>query len=1004
MSDGTDLLQQANAYYQKGDLVKAAEYYHKTIEQNPQLAEAYNNLGVIYQEQKDWQEATALHQKAIEKNPLLAEAYYNLGIAHYEQDEFQKALGHYEQTIALNPKHVGAHYNLGNLFLRLDRFDQAIAYFQKTLTFDPCFAKAHNNLGYLFKEKGDLEAAKFHYYKALELDTNDAGAHTNLGIALLMEGEYRRGFAEYEWRLAAKVLPIQQIQATRWTGQSLFGKKLFIQMEQGFGDSILFIRLLPLLKQQNCYIIFECRKPLYRLFEKVPDIDELVLSNQKSLPDFDYYIQLFSLPHRLGMTLETIPVSIPYLQANPLMLALENAEPYHLKVGVVWASRSGIGKRKSCPFTEFSRFFEIPHVLFFSLQLDLTEDEKAALAKYKNVLDCRKLIKDFADTAAILGQLDLLISVDTACAHLAGALGIPVWVLLPFVSDWRWSGQGDGSFWYPTAHLFQQTVEGGWENLIERSESALWHKMAAWANQTEIYYNWANRLKKQGRLDDALEAYDKAIALQSDFVSAWNNSAIVLHNQGRFSEAIQRYQQVLALQPDRISLYNNLGNALQSLGKFEEAVHAYGQILQRQSNDAPAHNNLGNALFHLGDVSKAIKHYKQALLFKPDYAQAYQNLGNALLKQDRIEEAIHAFQQAVRLNPEYFEAYNSWGCALKAQQRLPEAIAMFQKTLSINPDYPDAWYNWGDVLLLLGHYQEGWEKYEYRLKLADYPPLRTEKTQWRGEPIAGKTLFIYHEQGLGDSIHFIRFIPLLKQWDCHVIFECPETLLRLFRTVPGIHCLVKRGETLPEFDLFTPLMSLPHCLRTTLETIPQKTPYLTLEPNASAFIPERLKAPSSEFRLNVGIAWASHSSAWTRFRRTCPLPLFSNLFDCPEVAFWNLQFPLDRDEQKCLDEHSNVFLIGEAINDLYDMATVMTHLDLVISVDTAIAHLAGALGIPVWILIPTIPDWRWMQHRTDSPWYPKARLFRQRHLGDWRRVIKDVKQALLNTISIDSLA
>jgi tetratricopeptide (TPR) repeat protein len=513
--------------------------------------------------------------------------------------------------------------------------------------------------------------------------------------------------------------------------------------------------------------------------------------------------------------------------------------------------------------------------------------------------------------------------------------------------------------------------------------------------------NLGSALTALQRHAEALASFDKAIALKADLADAYGNRAAALNALNRFEQALASCDKALALKPDYPEAHNNRAHALNALKRHEEAVASCDQAIALRPNYPEAYNNRGNALNALARHTAAVASYDKAIAFAPKYAEAYNNRGNGFYHLGRAEEAVASYELAIAIRPDYAEAYNNRGNALTSMQRCTPALASYDRALALKPDYAEACFNKSVLLLLMGRFAEGWRLYEWRKKKSnpiaanDYPqPL------WLGETdIAGKTILLTAEQGLGDTIQFCRYAPLVAQRGARVILEVPPQLTRLAASLSGVAQIVETGRALPAFDLHCPLLSLPLAFKTELATIPAATPYLKAGQDQSKAWHDWLGAKS---RLRVGLVWSGgvrpNQPVSVNQRRNIPLAKFAALNN-PRVVFYSLQKGQPGEAELAELKGSpwngpDILDFTGAIGDFSDTAAFIDNLDLVITVDTAAAHLAGALGKPVWILNRFDTDWRWLLDRTDSPWYPTARLFRQEKPGDWESVVQRVKAAL----------
>jgi tetratricopeptide (TPR) repeat protein len=535
----------------------------------------------------------------------------------------------------------------------------------------------------------------------------------------------------------------------------------------------------------------------------------------------------------------------------------------------------------------------------------------------------------------------------------------------------------------------------------------------------EAWNNLGNTLVMQGKLDEAIAAFEQALCLQPDNPLAHNNLGAALRHQSRWAEAAARYQHALRLQPNYPDAHNNLGDALQGLGRLEEAVASYRRALRLRPNYAEALTNLGNALARQERLDEAIAHHREALRLRPGYAEAHSNLGNALTTQRRYAEAEACYREALRLKPDCAEAHHNLGTALAEQGRLAEAEACYREALRLRPDYieacgnlatalmgqgkaedaaavyerileykpdaPEAYLSRALALLSLGRWEHAWTDYEWRWRLPDFGTMPYPQPQWDGSPLAGRTILLHAEQGLGDTLLFVRYASLVRQRGGTVHLACPRALLRLLSGIRGVDGLFEQGADLPPFDCHAPLLSLPGLFRTTVETVPAEVPYLAADP---ALVEHwRRELPGSQ-GLRVGIAWQGNPRFKGDRQRSIPLAQFAPLAEVPGVQLVSLQkgFGSEQVREVAFPVLDLGPRLDEAAGPFMDTAAVMKNLDLVITSDTAIPHLAGALGVPTWMALPYSPHWIWLTDREDSPWYPTLRLFRQRTWGNWQEV------------------
>ena len=547
----------------------------------------------------------------------------------------------------------------------------------------------------------------------------------------------------------------------------------------------------------------------------------------------------------------------------------------------------------------------------------------------------------------------------------------------------------------------------------------------------EAHFNLANLLRAEGESEAAAAHYAEALRLRPSFRDALLSLAHCRRELGQRELAVDAYRQFFRLEPMPASDLAALGDALKAQGQPLQALACYREAVEREP--APAiYYNLGNTLLDLGEPAAAAACYRQALDLKPDFAEALANLGLALEALDRAEDAAARYREALALRPDYPEAlYNlgnllqfggdleeairlyrrtlaarpdfapalvNLGSALQELGQFDEAIAAYRQAEAIRPDYPEAVWNHALALLQQGDFDAGWRLYESRWRKPGMPPHGHSQPLWDGSPLAGRTILLHCEQGLGDSLQFARYATLVKAMGATVVLFSPPALARLLGTVPGVDRVVGERGLIPPCDCQAPLMSLPRLFGTTLATVPAAVPYLAAEPDL-ALLWRRWLASYDGFK--VGVVWQGNPRNRFGRSRSFPLAALAPVAAVPGVRLISLQRRDGLDQLAALPEGMTVTVPPEPVDagpDAFrDTAAIMGALDLVISADTATAHLAGALGVPAWLALARVPDWRWLTGRSDSPWYPSLRLYRQTAHGDWGGVFAAMADDLRRT-------
>jgi len=512
------------------------------------------------------------------------------------------------------------------------------------------------------------------------------------------------------------------------------------------------------------------------------------------------------------------------------------------------------------------------------------------------------------------------------------------------------------------------------------------------------YSNLAFSLRKKERFQEALENYEKAIALNKDESDYYFQHAITLATIGANELAVASYQNAIILQPNFATAHNNMGVALDKLGRITDAKDSFEKAIDARINFHEAYFNLGNILDKLEHSSEAILRYSQAIEINPQYVDAFINRANVLKKLNRFQESIADLISAVNINPSSYEAYINLGAVYVEIKELQEAISCYDEALKIKPNYAEAQWNKSLALLLNGNYIEGFKLYESRWSRETFTSPRRDfsKPIWfGGESLKGKILLVHAEQGFGDTIQFCRFVLLLERLAERIILEVPETLVGIMHTLQLGTEIVKQGDLIPQFDCHIPLMSLPLALRISLESFPMMTSYLRVPAVKRDYWIQKLGAKKCS---RIGLVWSGNPFPKKNIHRSID---FADMVRYLPQGFEyiSLQKEFHDTNTQSLDKN-RICHFESDIYDFSDTAALCTMMDLVITVDTSVAHLAGALGVKTWVLVPYLPDWRWMLDREDSIWYNNMKIFRQDEGRQWLPVLQRVFEEI-TTILID---
>ena len=1056
---------------------QAAENFEKAIALKPDFAEAYNNLGLTLQQQGSLKLAIERFESVIAIKPDHFGAHYNLGFALFEMGQLDRAEGHYRRSIQLKPGFADAHNNLGVISKTRGRIEEAIFHFrtalacscdkaeiynnlgnaleksgqidealellQRALAEKPDFAEAHNNLGVALHAQGKYTAAMINYETAIALKPDFAEAHFNRATVDLLHGNFSRGWQGYEWRFKKThwqdVYPLRH-HLPAWDGSPFAGKRLFVYDEQGFGDTIQFVRYLPQVRALGGTVRLGTRQPLLSCLKGMEGVDAVVDRYAPGDPaaGCDLVVPLLSLPGIMGTGQNNIPAKIPYVHTDKTKVSYwkHKIKGRGFKIGLVWAGNPDHERdhARSIALIDFSNLADIPGVQLFGLQKGHAAGQAAGHSANNFLVNLGPELEDFSDTAAAMANMDLIISVDTAAAHLAGALGIPVWTLIYFSPDWRWMLDRDDSPWYPSMRLFRQPKRDDWQAVIRRVAHELRRtiKKRELALETDTdsgletvprYDSYGSHcpakdplqgvlkidLKQARNLHDlGVAAYQKgdyqhaktlighALSMDSQTPLYHYNLGRVCASLGEPQTAIDAYRRAIHLRPDSIEAYCSLGSVLKDQLRFDEALKLFDTILRISPGEAAIHHVRGQVLSAQGKYDQAMEAFERAIRLDPGQVGFYNSLGIARGLSGGQAAAIEAFNQALKIDVNLAEAVNNLGTAMHEQGEFDNALAYFNRAVQLKPDYAEARFNRAAVNLLKGNFEQGWREYECRCLQVNWKRSHTcppDLPCWEGGSFIGKRLCVHSEQGLGDTLQFIRYLPRVKNLGGTVILETSRHLAGLFTGLNSVdEVVVKDSNASPgvEYDMCAHLLSLPGLFRTTVDAIPATVPYIAADPNKVSYWKQKLAGPD----FKVGFVWGG-SPVHKRDRiRSIELARFEILATIPGIRLYGLQKGGAALQAERLTGDTRIHNLGDALGDFSDTAALIENLDLTISVDTSVAHLAGAMGKPVWVMLPYVPDWRWMLNRGDSPWYPTMRLFRQPQQGNWEAVICRVAEEL----------
>lgn len=1082
----------AYIYHQSGDLGKAEENYRAAINLAPDHRNAKFNIGLLLIVNKNFDEAgeifgslleqypddyeagcnyalclaglnkyeksEEIYRKMFELNPGTDAAYFGIGNLYKVAENFHAALEAYKSATEINPSNYEAWNNSGLIHLRNFNYTSAEECFNRSLQIKPDYTDSLINLASLYYEMEQPERSIPVYEKAIASSGDNDDIKFNMSVALLLSGKMEDGFKEYEFRKSK--LENDKKYKRIWKGESLSGKRLLVADEQGIGDTIQFIRFLKILKAKGAFVIFHCRKTLIPMMSNLKFIDEIIdLADEYH--DYDFAVSLMSLVNLLRISPDKFADETPYFkltlpEQNKYKRQLDSFE--ELKIGIVWKGnpKHKYDYKRSAGLEYFQGIVEIPGIKLFSLQADPEKQEIELLNKYGII----KLFEEndgFTNTFDLISGLDLIITVDTSIAHLAGAMGKNVWTLLPFGPDWRWQLRKEKTDWYPDMKLFRQKSPGKWEDvfetikrelysiidngsfssqiflqkklrtfeyhengnfkeaekgyleiLIERpfdAETLFWlgtlylstgnYKPAGdvFSRLIEIYpgYNeeaYRNLVKvfiADNRNNEAETVFEKALeAFPASFEMA-NNYGAFLMSSGNDGKSVQFLKKAIELNPDFYDARLNLAQAYEKIQNFDDAIKEYSFILGKEGENKIVLRNIANCFLKVKNFENAEKYYLLAEKFFPGDSDILNNMAFALQRQNKLDKAGEYLFRALETSEKPGISYNL-GNNFYLKNDFKKAEEFYLKAISSNQDYKEPKISLGFIRLSEGNFDEGWQYFAHSL-IPNENLVNSGIPEWKGENLNGKTLLVYSEQGIGDNIHFARYIKIIGRLGGKIRFLCGEELASIILddfvgTVSKLYTKDLAGT-----DYYCSLLKLPLILNKL--GINDHSPVNFVKINND--LADKYKTQFTGNRLNVGLVWKGNPQHQFDYNRSVKLEFFNRIFENREINFYSLQLDSRKEIQPFLPGNPN---LADLPGNFEEKVAIIQNLDLIISVDTMIAHLAATMGKPVWLLLSAVSDWRWMRNTTESYLYPTVKLFRQKELGDWSGVFNELETEL----------
>lgn len=1052
----------AIAHYKNHQLPEAKASIQLAISINPNEAANYSYLSTIQLEMKEFEDAAKSCHIALEKNNQDVLAHNNLGVSLVEMERREEAETSFRNVLDIDPDYADALNNLGCILQEQSKLEEATDCFQQAVRVEPKSPNHSYRLANIYEYQGFIKKAEKVYRRVLELDPDHYEVKTNLSVILLRLGQLKEGWFYYENRHTkdrrVHFFPYPKWEGSTLVGKKiiLWGDQ-GLGDEVRFASIIPDLQKTG----ANITIECDKRLTdiFTRSFPDATIIAAPYGGATNKPEQFDYQCPMAGLARFFRNNFESFEnADFGYLKADPALIKFWEKRLANIsdqpKIGLSWNNGS-VNIPGRAPFhasiEELAPILNIEGVEFINLQsFESKEDLKEASDRFGVKIhswDDFDIMNDLNGVAALTSCLDLVISFPNFSAELAGALDIPTLCFVNHKDSFDELGSKD-NIWHRNTHHICNTNRSYhfnteiWQPVFEEIAEIVQSKFELQSNKIFLGKALGEiHTIKDDQVDDlfsvshdqhvSMEKYIKILQEDPNNAQASFFLGLLLHQVNETEKAEPLITQAITLghenydvyctlgeiyrsmkefeksslyekkaidfNPDYIDGHYNIGCNFLSLGNFIKAIESFRHVISQKPDHYKAHHNLGLAYYSEKMFKDAIDSYNNALKIKPDFSHPYLGKGNSLREMGHPEDAVANFRKAIALDADFAEAHNNLGTTLKDLGSYEGAIHSFNRAKSLAPKNPGVRKNIGMINLQMGNFEEGWQEYSWRrfeenVELAERiysQPL------WTGEDLKGKTILVYTEQGLGDTIQFVRYLDLLQDQGGHVVLDAPIPLIPLLENMECIAILSKENDLIPPFDYHVPLMELPRLFSTNVKNIPSPGGYLRANKELVKSWEKRLQK-NKGFR--IGISWAGSSTYLNDRDRSMNLKYFEPLLGIKECNFFSLQFGERCQDIITLGLENTLKDLGKDLGGFMEPAAAINNMDLVISVDSSMAHLAGALGKPVWTLLSFNPDWRWMLNRSDSPWYSSMKLFRQEKRQDWQGVIERVKNELITLV------
>jgi tetratricopeptide (TPR) repeat protein len=988
-------LNEAIAQHQRGDLAGAETLYRAILKKAPQHFDALHLLGVLYDQRGDLKTGIDLVRRAVKIQPASADAQFNLGRMLFAAGDAAGAARQFTQALALNPAHARAHNELGNAHRRNGAYDNAAASFEKATRYEPGLLEPYINLCNTYRDSCS-EAKIFDVAdRGLRVDPHNAKLWLLRAEAGFTTGRLADGWRDYAWRFKSSERPvdIHRYDLPMWQGEDLAGKNLLIWCEQGIGDELIFASMIPGIASVAKRCVLHTTPRLAPLFARAfPNVEVFGGTVPAHITGtLDLQTPMGSIGQWRRPTFGSFPAATDYLKADPdktaALSAKYTAQGKSLLVGLAWRSANvNDAAEKSVSLNQWGAILSVPGVTFVNLQYGNTRAEIAAArdAFKANIIDDNSVdsLVDLDAFAAQVAAMDLVISSSNTAAHIAGALGVPTWCMVPRALGngrrWYWFGSGPYAPWYRAMTLFRQT-EADWMNVLADAALSL-VTLAAQSghltNPTRYLEGLAQGYASAGLSHEAAKVLSHAAAMTPTARTVLEAARAHL-KAGGFSRALTFVERALQMAATA-EAHDMHGRILAKLDRQDEAAIAYERALTLDPAVAEVHNNLGTALRRAGRGADALNSYNKAYQLKPDHPSILLNYAGALAENDRVEDALGAYERLV----------------------------------AVRPDNIDGQYNRALTLLTLGRFDAGWPAFKWRLRRGNVHVRHEDFPQpaWSGEDISKQHVLVWTDQGIGDEILTASLVPDAVAAARRVTLLCSTRLVALMRRSFPKAIVDVRAHPLPpaatakDVNLQMSVAELGAIFRPDLGAFPPRPRFLAADDKLRERLRRKYLSGREGTKL-VGIAWRSVNPELGH-HKSLPLTHWLPILKTPGVTFVNLQYGDCAAELDALQREHGINIIHDPeiayFGDIDPVAAQIAAMDHIVSVSNTTVHLAGGLGVPGWVMVPRGLGrlWYWFRGVSHCPWYPSLVLRSPERDDGWNDVVQQIAADLAQSVKM----